>query len=164
MLLNLAQLLGTVGGHRAALAGFVAALERDPPPRIALPAWGGVATSASHLGERRITRRAATRIDQVATGPGLQYARAAALAEAALALERIDVDASSWRRSAMALAEEYRFNEISFRLAADAPTPSGTPTPSAPRAHSYPRVTRTSTAVILAVDALVDVRSSRVLA
>lgn len=163
MLLNLAQLLGTMGEHRAALAGFVAALERDPPARIALPAWGGVATSASHLGERRITRHAATRVNQVGAAPGLQYARAAALAEATLALERIDVDATSWRRSAMALAEEYRFNEISFRLASDAPAPDTVPAP-APRDHSYPRVTRASTAVIRAVDALVDVRSSRVLA
>jgi tetratricopeptide (TPR) repeat protein len=163
MLLNLAQLLVMVGEHRTALAGFVAALERDPPARIALPAWGGVATSASQLGEHRITRHAAERIDKVAMSTGLQHARASALAEAALALERIHLDATSWRQAAMALADEYRFNEITYRLASPVTTKAhdGAFNVSADRSHG--RLLPASTAVITAVDALVDVRSSRVL-
>jgi tetratricopeptide (TPR) repeat protein len=164
MLLNLAQLLVTVGEHRAALAGFVAALEREPPARIALPAWGGVATSASHLGERRITRHAAVQIDHVAMSPGLQYARASALAEAALALQRIHLDATRWRRAAMVLADEYRFNEISYRLASTATTEPRDNTLDEPAKSSRGRLVPASMAVITAIDALVDVRSSRVLA
>jgi tetratricopeptide (TPR) repeat protein len=163
MLLNLAQLLGIVGEHRAALAGFVAALERDPPARIALPAWGGVATSASHLGDEHITRHAARQISEVAASPGLHYARASALAEAALALERLHLDAAPWRRSAVALAEEHGFNEISFRLA----VPSARDHRDGRRMVAEPshgRLARASTAVITAIDALVDVGSSRVLA
>jgi tetratricopeptide (TPR) repeat protein len=165
MLLNLSQLLVTVGEHRAALAGFVAALERDPPARIALPAWGGVATSASHLGDHRITRHAAERIQQVASSPGLQYARASALAEAAVALERIHLDGASWRRAALALADEYRFNEISYRLTS--PTTSdprdGVRRAAAPDRSPGRRPVPAPTAVITAVGALVDVHSSRVL-
>lgn len=161
MLLNLAQLLGIVGEHRAALAGFVAALERDPPPRIALPAWGGVATSASHLGDEHITRHAARRISEVAASPGLHYARASALAEAALALERLHLDAASWRRAASALAEEHGFNEVSYRLALPRATDRWDGRKVAE--PSLRRLARASTAVITAIDALVDVGSSRVL-
>jgi tetratricopeptide (TPR) repeat protein len=162
MLLNLAQLLETMGEHRTALAGFVAALERDPPPRIALPAWGGVATSASQLGEVRITRRAAERISRVAMSPGLHYARASALAEAALALERMHLDATAWRRSATTLAEEHGFNEVSYRLAPRTRGARGGRHVAAE--PSVGRLARASTAVISAIDALVDVGSSRVLA
>jgi tetratricopeptide (TPR) repeat protein len=165
MLLNLAQLLATMGQNRTALAGFVAALERDPPPRIALPAWGGLATAASALGDRRITQRAAARIDQLAVVPGWQFARASALAEATFALERVHLDASQPRRAAMALAEEYRFNEISYRLAAALEPKVSEGEPAAAAGPVRDRLTGTSTAVITtAVDALVDLRSSRVLA
>jgi tetratricopeptide (TPR) repeat protein len=164
MLLNLAQLLATMGEYRTALAGFVAALERDPPPRIALPAWGGVATAASSLGDHRITQRAAARIDRLATIPGWQFARASALAEATFALERLHLDSTRPRRAAMALAEEHRFNEISYRLAATTrPKVSEREPLSAPNARHDP-LADTSTAVIKAVDALVDLQKSHVLA
>jgi tetratricopeptide (TPR) repeat protein len=163
-LLNLAQLLGRMGEHRAALAGFVAALERSPPPRIALPAWGGVATSASHLDERRITRLAAKRIEQVATRPGLQFARASALMEATLALERLHLGATAWRQSAMKLAEEYRFDQIRYELATPAPVPRENDAADTATAQPPEALDQASTTVITAVDALVDVRSSRVLA
>jgi tetratricopeptide (TPR) repeat protein len=162
MLLNLAQLLGIVGEHRAALAGFVAALERDPPPRIALPAWGGVATNASQLGNAHVTRHAARQIGEVAASPGLHYARSSALAEAALALERLHLDAAAWRRSALALAEEHGFNEITFRLARS-PADSHRERRHMVAEPAHGRLTRASTAVITAIDALVDVGSSRVL-
>ena len=151
-----------MGEHRAALAGFVAALERDPPPRIALPAWGGVATSASHLADAHITRHAARQISEVASSVGLHYARASALAEAALALERLHLDATAWRRSAVALAEEHGFNEVSYRLALS-PAKAHWESRRMVAEPSHGRLARASTAVITAIDALVDVGSSRVL-
>jgi hypothetical protein len=164
MLLNLAQLLATMGEYRTALAGFVAALERDPPPRIALPAWGGVATAASSLGDRRITQRAAVRIGQLASIPGWQFARASALAEVTFALERVQLDATQPRRAAMALAEEHRFNQISYRLAALARPKVSEGEPVDRSAALIDRVAGASTDVLRSVDALVDLRSSRVLA
>lgn len=158
MLLNLGQLLVRMDEQRAALTGFVAALERDPPARLALPTWGGVATSASTLGDERITRLAAERIRQLAAVPGLQYASASALAEAALGLERFEVDAAPWRRAALRLADEHGFHEISFSLAPSTNAPAVT---DAARTWS---LDKRSTAVISAVDALADVESSHVLA
>jgi tetratricopeptide (TPR) repeat protein len=163
MLLNLAQILLTMGEYRAALAGFVAVLERDPSARIALPAWGGVATSAAHLGEHRITRHAAERIDQIGVSAGLQYARASALAEATLALERLQVDATACRQAAMALAAEYGFNEISYRLSSSRAGDVARGSLDATAEPAPTRLASATTAVISAVDALVDVRSSRVL-
>lgn len=165
-LLNLAQLLATMGQYRTALAGFVAALERDPPPRIALPAWGGVATSASSLGDRRITQHAAARIGKLAAVPGWQFARASALAEVTFALERLKLDATQPRRAAMALAEEHRFNKISYRLAAMAETEAGEGEGEGGGrwVRSGESVVGASTDVLRSVDALVDLRSSRVLA
>ena len=161
MLLNLAQLLVRMGEHHAALTGFVATLEREPPARIVLPAWGGVATSASHLRDARITRLAANRVQHIAMGPGLEYARASALAEAAQALDRLHLDADPWRRAALAIAGEYRFHEINYGLS----TPQSTGREAAPRrvAERAPRHGDASTAVISAVDALADLPSSRVL-
>ena len=161
MLLNVAQLLVRMGEHHAALTGFVATLEREPPARVALPAWGGVATSASHLRDARIARLAANRVQHIAMGPGLEYARASALAEAAEALDRLHLDAEPWRRAALAIAGEYRFHEISYGLS----TPQSTRRESAPRrvAERAPRPVDASTAVISAVDALADLPSSRVL-
>ena len=161
MLLNLAQLLVRMGEHHAALTGFVATLEREPPARIALPAWGGVATSASHLRDARIARLAAIRVQHMAMGPGLEYARASTLAEAAQALDRLHLDAEPWRRAALAIAGEYRFHEISYGLS----TPESTRRAAVPRrvAERTPRHAEASTAVISAVDALADLPSSRVL-
>lgn len=155
MLLNLAQLLVRMNEHHAALIGFVAALERDPPARISLPAWGGVVSTASQLGDRRIARLAAERVQQIAAAAGLQYARASALAEAALGLERLGMNATAWRQAALALADQYRFHEISFSLSASHVIE--------PRSATRHRLTEQSTAVITAVDALTDVGSSRVL-
>jgi tetratricopeptide (TPR) repeat protein len=163
MLLNLAQLLVRMDEHHAALSGFVAALERDPPARIALPSWGGVATSASLSGNRRIASLAAERIWRLTAVPGHQYARASALAEAAVGLERVGLDAARWREAALSLAEAHGFHEISFSLT---PSPSSERRP-APRERvtsSVRGLGERSTAVITAVDALADVRSSHVLA
>lgn len=161
MLLNLAQLLVRMNEQHAALTGFVAALEREPPPRIALPAWGGVATSASHLRDARIARLAAERIQHIARGPGLEYARASALAEAAHALERLRLDAEPWRRAALSVAGEHRFHEISYGLST--PAPIGRDALPRRVAERLPRQADASTAVISAVDALADLPSSRVL-
>jgi tetratricopeptide (TPR) repeat protein len=164
MLLNLAHLIGTVGEHRAALAGFVAALEREPPARIALPAWSGIAMSASHLGERRLTRRAAEHTERLVMSSGLQYARASALTEAAEALERLHLDAGRFRRAALELADVYPFNEIDHRLGSQPTVDRRDVTPLAAASRSPGRLDSASTAVITAVDALADVQSSRVLA
>jgi hypothetical protein len=159
MLLNLAQLLLRAGRQRTALTGFVAALEREPPARIALPAWGGVATSASHLGDRRVTERAAMRIEHIATAPGLEYARASALTEAALALDRVGLDGDAARGVALSLADHYHFHELRLRLEG----PDAERDASAGDVHPRFRTRATSTAVISAVDALADLERSVVL-
>jgi hypothetical protein len=61
------------------------------------------------------------------------------------------------------LAAEYGFNEVSYRLAPTAPRNSRDRRRVAEQ-PSHRRLTSASAAVITAVDALVDVRSSRVLA
>jgi tetratricopeptide (TPR) repeat protein len=166
MLLNLAQLLLRMGEHRSALTGFVAAIEREPPPRIALPAWGGVATSASRLGDRRVTRLAATRIERITSTPGLEYARASALTEAALGLERLGLDGGAWRSVALSLADRYHFHELRLRLESSgvASVPSTANDIGMPSALQCARsLGATSTAVISAVDGLADLERSLVL-
>jgi tetratricopeptide (TPR) repeat protein len=163
MLLNLAQLLVEMDEHHAALTGFVAALEREPPVRIALPAWGGVATSASYLGERRIVRVATDHIERITTVPGLEYARTFALAEAAMGLERLGLDGAAPRRAALALADKYRFHEPRYLLTAPAASHAAVPAPRFVAERGHGRLAG-STAVITAVDALADVQSSRVFA
>jgi tetratricopeptide (TPR) repeat protein len=163
MLLSIAQLLVEMGEHHAALTGFVAALERNPPVRISLPAWGGVATSASHLGELRLTRIAVEHIERITAVPGLEYARTFALAEAALGLERLGLDGGAPRRSALALADKYRFHEPRFLLTAPASAHASVPAPRLVAERGHDRV-GASTAVITAVDALADIQSSRVFA
>jgi hypothetical protein len=64
----------------------------------------------------------------------------------------------------MVLADEYRFNEISYRLASTATTEPRDNTLDEPAKSSRGRLVPASMAVITAIDALVDVRSSRVLA
>jgi tetratricopeptide (TPR) repeat protein len=160
MLLNLAQLLLTVREERAALVGFVAALERDPPLRIAFPAWGGVATSASLLTRRDLVVSASRHIKLLGASAGLHYARAFALAEAAVALNRVGAASKPWHDAALEIAGRYGFHEIRFlltdtdraRSAVAESSSSGTP------------VRGTATAVVSAVAALADVESSRVLA
>jgi hypothetical protein len=163
MLLNLAQLLVEVGEHHAALTGFVAALERDPPVRITLPAWGGVATSASYLGEQRIVRVAADHIQRITMVPGLEYARTFALAEAALGLERLGLDSTAPRQAALSLADKYRFHEPRYLLAVPLAARVSVRAPRLVAERGHGRLAR-STAVVTAVDALADVQSSRVFA
>jgi hypothetical protein len=160
LLLNLAQLLLTVHEERAALVGFVAALERDPPLRIALPAWGGVATSASLLARRDVVLSASKHIKRLGASTGLHYARAFALAEAAVALHRVGAASKPWHEAALEIAERYGFHEIRFLLTDADRARSAVAEPSLAEAS----VRGTATAVVSAVAALADVESSRVLA
>ena len=160
LLLNLAQLLLTVHEERAALVGFVAALERDPPLRIALPAWGGVATSASLLARRDLVLIASKHIKRLGASTGLHYAHAFALAEAAVALHRVGVASKPWRDAALEIADRFGFHEIGFLLMDADHARSAVAEPSS----TETLVRGTATAVVSAVAALADVESSRVLA
>lgn len=160
MLLNLAQLLLTVREERAALVGFVAALERDPPPRVALPAWGGVATSASLLARRDLVAISSRHVKRLGASAGLHYARAFAFAEVAVALHRVGAASRSWHQAALEIADRYGFHEIRFLLADLDRSRSAVAEPSS----SSTPVRGTATAVINAVAALADLESSRVLA
>jgi tetratricopeptide (TPR) repeat protein len=160
MLLNIAQLLELIGEHDSALTGFVACLERRPPVRLQLPAWGGVATSASALGDARLVSLAAERIADVSMSPTHAYAQAGALAEAAQAVERVAKDGARWRTAALALAARHGFHEITYRLSEESTDrrrhaePAGAPQrPLSPEAA----------AVVTAVTSLADVGSSHVL-
>jgi tetratricopeptide (TPR) repeat protein len=164
MLLNLAQLLVEMREYHAALTGFVAALEREPPVRIALPAWGGVATSASHLGEQRIARVATEHIELVTMVPGLEYARTFALAEAALGLERLGLDGGAARRAALALADKYQFHEPRFLLTAPSAAHAGIPAPRRVAERGHGRADASTAVMLVRLCRVMGVRPSHLLA
>lgn len=76
---NLSQLLLELGRMEAARVGFEAVLEREPPPRVRVPAAGGLARVYAALGDvegvRRMERDVALRAEQGAAGYLVEDAR-----------------------------------------------------------------------------------------
>jgi tetratricopeptide (TPR) repeat protein len=117
MLGNLAQLALDVGRTDAALAGFSAALDRRPGPRIALPVLGGAARAAAALERRELVERFAREIDAYRSDERFAYAIASSLLDLALAFANHDGAAAHDRVTAgLSLAEKYGFHELDFRL------------------------------------------------
>ena len=142
MLVNLAQILLDAGQPAAALRGFAAALGKKPHPRIALPAFGGIALAA--VAARRpevassVVMLAATRTQSLVAAlgggpsPVLPYQSATALVEISEALGAVGEMELSVRCAAHAsqIAALHKFNKLSYRLenAPVLPTVTSTPT------------------------------------
>ena len=136
-LLNVAQAVLELGQPRIALHTFVAAISRNLPRRLELPALGGAAQAAAAVGELAFLQRVVTRAGLLA-GDDQSYEAVAAVAEVATALSTVhDPAAASWHASALSAAKKSGFHEIVFRLEnVDARTvdePSTVPDPDALR-------------------------------
>lgn len=157
-LLNLTQLLTDQGYHRAALSGYATVLGGEPPLRIRLPALGGLATAAAHLGLRALYGRAADEIERLdRETEGYSYIRGLALLELWSALRQ----AGEWQRAEatrlrlLEIATTHRYHELVLR--AEAP-PSMPTTPAAgvrPPATVRAIVAPESTRIIRDVEELV---------
>lgn len=118
MLLNVGAVLADAGDHVASFAAVTAALARKPVPRLALPALGGAAGAAAHLGRATEVRAATARIAELADHVGLPHPVADACLAAAVALRRIGDPgaAGPFAARARALAETHGFHQIAFAL------------------------------------------------
>jgi len=148
-LLNLTQLLADQGHHRAALSGYAAVLGGDPPLRIRLPALGGLATAAAHLGLRELYRRAADEIERLdRETEGYAFIRGLALLELWNALLQADEQqrAETTRLRLLELATAHRYHELVLRAESPPPTSvardAGVHAPAAGRAGGAPESTR----------------------
>jgi hypothetical protein len=115
-LLNVAQALLLAGAADAALSGFTAAIRQAPPPRLSLPAWGGLCVAAASLGERTLVDRASARILVLAAPPAPSYAVAGALAEAAQARLSLGLPSEEWIGRARDLAHSRGYHEVVHAL------------------------------------------------
>jgi hypothetical protein len=112
------------------------------------------------LTRRDLVLSASKHIKRLAASTGLHYARAFALAEAALALQRVGAASDPWHEAALEIADRYGFHEIRFLLTDADRARSAVAEPSSAETS----VRGTATAVVSAVAALANVESSRVLA
>ena len=119
-----AEALSNLGGvmlqaraYRPAAAAFDAALRRDPPARLAIPALGGAIVTAARLGDAERTRRRYAELARYAAASDHQYEVTDALIEAATALFLLGevAEAERVRARALELANEGRFHELEFR-------------------------------------------------
>lgn len=119
-----AEALSNLGGvmlqaraYNPAAAAFDAALRRNPPARLAIPALGGAIVTAARLGDAERARRRYAMLARYAAAADHQYEVADALIDAATALFLIgDVaEAARVRARALELANEGNFHELEFR-------------------------------------------------
>ncbi len=116
-LLNLSQYLLECGQPQAAVRGFVAALERGPNARDALPALGGLALAAAAVKDRPLVLATTARIERLVAIAPTPYECAAALLELSQALAAIGhPSAAESRARALDLAQRHGFNELTHRL------------------------------------------------
>jgi len=119
-----AEALSNLGGvmlqaraYRPALAAFDAALRRDPPARLAIPALGGAVVTAARLGDAARTRHRYEMLTRYASTADHKYEVTDALIDAATALFLIGnaAEAERVRQRALVLASENKFHELEFR-------------------------------------------------
>lgn len=114
---NLGGVMMQLRANRPALAAFDAALRRNPPARIAIPALGGAMLASARLGDaRRARERYRTLMRYTATSDH-RWEVTDALVDAAIALLVIGDAAESERvrLQAGALARESKFHALAFR-------------------------------------------------
>jgi tetratricopeptide (TPR) repeat protein len=122
-----AAALGNVGqvfldaGHPAtAMSAFVAVVQRQPSPRILLPAFGGIAVAAARLGNTATLEHARQQIVQHLNVGSMPYDAATVMLDLACAYA-ISGDrdtAATFRQNAEVIATTFRFHEIEFRAQA----------------------------------------------
>jgi tetratricopeptide (TPR) repeat protein len=119
-----AEALSNLGGvmlearaYRPAAAAFDAALRRDPPERLAIPALGGAIVTAARLGDAERARERYAMLARHAAASDHQYEVTDALIDAATALFLLgDVaEAERVRARALELANKGKFHELEFR-------------------------------------------------
>ena len=115
-LVNVAQALLSAGEADSALRGFTAAIRQAPPPRITLPAWGGLCIAAARLGDRVLVDRASARTLHLAASPAPSWSVAGALAEAAQARLSLGLPSEEWIARARALARSLGYHEVTHML------------------------------------------------
>ncbi len=118
VLTNLAQTLHECGEHRVALRGFAAAVSKSKYLDTLLPALGGVASSAAHLGQPDVVDAAADRLERLlAVASPLPHALVLLeMSDANLVLDRAD-EAARFRERAALLADAHGFHEVVYRVA-----------------------------------------------
>ena len=114
---NLGAVMMQARAYRPALAAFDAALRRNPPARLAIPALGGAMLMSARLGDANRARRHYLDLARYATASDHRYEVTDTLIDAAAALFLIgDVrEAERVRARALELAKEGKFHELEFR-------------------------------------------------
>ena len=119
-----AEALSNLGGvmmqarvHRPALAAFDAAIRRNPPARLIIPALGGAMLMSARLGDATRARERYRSLTHYAKSSDLRWEVADSLVDAATALFLIGDAAESERvrLRALDLAREGKFHELEFR-------------------------------------------------
>jgi tetratricopeptide (TPR) repeat protein len=116
---NLGAVMLEARVYRPALAAFEAALRREPPARLAIPALGGAMVTSARLGNAGGTRRHYAALTVYASASDHRYELTDTLIDAATALFLIgDVaEAERVRVRALELASAGKFHELEFRAA-----------------------------------------------
>jgi tetratricopeptide (TPR) repeat protein len=119
-----AEALSNLGGvmlqariYRPALAAFDAAIRRNPPARLVIPALGGAMLTSARLGHATRARERYATLARYAAASDLRWEIADSLIDAAIALLLIGDAAESDRARlrALELAREGKFHELEFR-------------------------------------------------
>jgi tetratricopeptide (TPR) repeat protein len=114
MLLDLSELLLRAGYPGPAAHGLTAALDRNPPSRLTIPALGSLARAVAALGRHDQVQAIRAHAEFVIGGAGLPYESASALLELSQALDTVgDPDGSAQcRAGALEIAERHNYHEI----------------------------------------------------
>jgi len=119
LLSNLGQVLLDVGHPEIARAAFASVLSRPQPARVGLPALGGLAGAAAHIGDPELLDWATSEISRQSEG-NQPYLLADALcdAAAALAVVRETDRAEECSRNALGIARRFGYRDVEARAAA----------------------------------------------
>jgi len=114
---NLGAVMMQARVYRPALAAFEAAIRRDPPARLVIPALGGATLASARLGDARRARERYRTLTRYAATSDHQYELTDALVDAAAALHLVgdSAEAERVRLQALQLARDGKFHEFEFR-------------------------------------------------
>ena len=114
---NLGAVMMQAGVHRPALAAFEAAIRRNPPARLVIPALGGAMLTSARVGDANRARERYRTLTRYAAGSDHRWEVTDSLIDAAIALFLIGDAAESEgvRLRALELAREGKFHELEFR-------------------------------------------------
>ena len=117
VLQNLGQALLDAGHTDTARAVFSSVVSRQVPPRILLPALGGLALSSAVAAHRESVLWAARQARSIGEREVPRYALASALVECAIALARIGErgESDALRGEGLRIARAHGFHEVIYR-------------------------------------------------